>query len=249
MDRFEAEVLNQLGMLFQDANVTFTFTNPGAWVGGGSVDYNSHGFSRIALAGAEDPSGTTGTLGSAIFDPNNKTQDDNCLTNFLGSQRLGVFVHTVVNDGLVAHPTTLFRVTYDPFTPARFGTPIGDNGNDGLRLAESLIDGRTTDIDNAIDRMARFSAVLLAHECGHSVGLVANGAMPTGLYGNDSVNFPVFPASEADGHITMPSSLFPGVSQNIMSPTFDFESTLAPETRFNSLNRAYLRERVVVNGT
>ena len=43
-------------------------------------------------------------------------------------------------------------------------------------------------------------------------------------------------------------SLFPGVSESIMSPAFDFDSALAPETQFNSLNRAYLRERVLVNG-
>ena len=31
-----------------------------------------------------------------------------------------------------------------------------------------------------------------------------------------------------------------------MTPAFDFDSALAPETQFNSLNRAYLLERVVV---
>ena len=157
-------------------------------------------------------------------------------------------MHTIINDGLIAHPTTQFRVTFDPFTPARFGTPIGDDPTDKERLKLEVFDARSTQIVNALTRMARFAAVILAHECGHSMGLVANGAMPTGLYGNDSVNFAVFPSDAADGHIKMPASLFPGVSENIMSPAFDFDSALAPDTQFNSLNRAYLREFVLVNG-
>jgi hypothetical protein len=248
MDLFRGEILLQLNTLHAGANITFTFTSPGAWVGGISVPYRLHGFSRIALAGAEDASGTSGTLGVAIFDPNNRTQDDDTAVAYAGSQRLGVFLHTLVNDGLIAHPTTLFRSTYDPFTAGRFGTPIGEDPSDGARLLGTLTDGRTTDIVNAIHRMARFAAVILAHECGHSVGLVMNGAMPAGLYGDRAESFPVFPAPAADGHIKMPASLFPGVAENIMSPAFDFDAALAPETQFNSLNRAYLREHVLAGG-
>ncbi|MCB9868865.1 MAG: hypothetical protein H6837_03355 [Planctomycetes bacterium] len=245
--RFQSLVVSELNALFGGANISFTFTSPGAWPGGSSINYASHSFSRIALAGAAHSSGTTGTLGVAIFDPQNRHQEDDTLVNYQGD-RLGVFLHTIVNDGLIAHPTTLFRVTYDPFTAARFGLPIGSDGNDAARLAGSLTDGRTTDIDNAILRMARFAAVVLAHEIGHSVGLVANGAMPVGLYGNDATHFPVYPAAAADGHIKMPASLFSGSSENIMSPAFDFDSALAPQTKFNSLNLAYLRERVLTDG-
>ena len=71
--------------------------------------------------------------------------------------------------------------------------------------------------------------------------------MPFGLYGNDAVNFPVFPSSAADGHIRMPNSLFPGNAENIMSPHFDLDNTLDPLTRFNTLNLAYLREMVLNN--
>ena len=149
----------------------------------------------------------------------------------------------------MAHPTTTFRTTFDPFTGSRHGTPIGDHPDDGLRLLGTLSDSRASSIDAAIRRIARFAAVILAHECGHSVGLVMNGAMPAGLYGNDTVNFPVFPASASNGHIKMPASLFPGASENIMSPAFNFDAALAPETQFNTLNRAYLREHVLVNGS
>lgn len=249
MDLIEAAILTELSALFAGANITFTFTSPGAWVGGSSVAYNSLGFSRIALSGSATAAGTSGTLGLAIFDPNNKNQDDDTQVNYGGTDRLGVFLHTIINDGIANHPTTTFRVTFDPFTPGLFGTVIGGNADDGSRLIGTLNDSRTTEMKTAISRLARFAAVILAHECGHSVGLVMNGAMPAGLYGNDTANFPVFPSSAADGHIKMPTSLFPGLSENIMSPSFDFDATLAPKTRFNTLNRAYLREHVLANGS
>jgi hypothetical protein len=246
MDAFKSSVIKHLNTLFLGANITFTFTRPAAWPGGSQIAYHAVAFSQISLAGAEDATGRTGLHGVAIFNPNNTAQEDDTLIAFAGNQRLGVFLHTVINDGLIAHPTTLFRTTFDPFTAARFGTAIGNEGNDGLRLIGTLIDGRTTSIANAVVRFAKFAAVILAHECGHSVGLVANGPMPLGLYGDNATDFPVFPASAADGHIKMPASLFPGISENIMTPAFDFDSALAPETQFNSLNRAYLLERVVV---
>jgi hypothetical protein len=247
-ENFEAAVLAELAALFQGCNVEFTFQRPGPFPASTSVPYAAVGFSQIALSGAEHGSGTTGTLGVALFDPNNRHQEDNAATAYRGHQRLGVFLHTLVNDGIIAHPTTRFRATFDPFIPARYGTPIGEAAGDLERLAGRLTDQRTTRIVTALAELARFAAVILAHECGHSVGLVANGPMPVGLYGNDAVHFPVYPSSAADGHIKMPASLFPGRSENVMSPAFDFESALAPETRFNTLNHAYLRERVLTNG-
>lgn len=246
MSRFMSQLIQELGNLHPGVNVTFVDTPPEtfpAWID--SFPYNSFGFSQICIAGSESVSGTTGTLGVALFDPNNVFQDNNCLVDYAGFQRLGVFLHTIINEGFLSSAVSTFRTTYDPFTLDRGGTPIGDMTNDGLRLTGGLADSRATEIDTAIQRIVRFTAIITAHECGHSVGLVANGAMPQGLHGNDPVNFPVFPSSAADGHIKMPDSLFPGYAENIMSPHFDFENTLDPLTRFNSLNLAYLRERVL----
>ncbi len=249
MNWYRSLVLQELNNFYDNTNVTFTFTSPGTFPGGASsLPYASQSFSQICIAGAEDPSGSSGTFGVAIFDPLNRNQNNNCLLNFNGTQRLGVFLHTIINQGFLSHPATTFRATYDPFTPSRFGNPVGDFIDDDRRVLGTLIDGRTSQMSIALIRIARFTAVIAAHECGHSVGLVANGPVPTGLFGNDSANFPVFPASAADGHINMPSALFPGVSVNVMSPTFTFDSTLAPETDFNTLNRAYLRQQVVING-
>ena len=112
----------------------YTFTRPGPWPGGASRSYSSVGFSQIALSGSASEDGRSGTLGVAIFNTNNTNQEDDTLIEFHDGQRLGVFLHTIINDGLTSHPTTLFRTTFDPFTPARFGTPIGNEGNDGHRL-------------------------------------------------------------------------------------------------------------------
>ena len=63
--------------------------------------------------------------------------------------------------------------------------------------------------------------------------------MPTGLYGNDSVNFP----GSANGHIRN-LSLFPGGATNLMSPALSYTNATSPATSFNTLNMAYLREQI-----
>lgn len=234
--------LLDLALRFAGANVSFTFTSPGAFGSASSVPYASVGFSQICIAGAPSQAGV---LGLALFDPNNDSQNNDCLTAFQNS-RLGVFVLTVLDNvnGLGGPSTTMFRQTYDPFrSEISGGQAIGANAQDTARLAGTLNDARQVAIGNAISRLSRFIAVVVAHETGHSMGLVKNGAMPAGLFGGDAANFP---GSNSE-HIRMPTSLFPLGSVNIMSPTLNFELALSANTAFNSLNRAYLRERVLYN--
>ena len=72
------------------------------------------------------------------------------------------------------------------------------------------------------------------------MGLVKDGAMPTGLYGGDPVNFP----NSTSGHIAL-LALFPAGSQEVMAPSISFDAALSSSTAFNPLNLAYLRERVI----
>ncbi|MBL9079744.1 MAG: hypothetical protein JNL08_19740 [Planctomycetes bacterium] len=233
--RFETELLADLAELYAGANVTFTTTAPsGSFGTSSSVPYHELGFSRISIAGS---SATAGVLGIAIFDPSNATQNDDTKLDFLG-ERLGVFLHTIADAGLGPPASSAFRLTFAPLAPALGGTAVGNDGLDGARLIGSLTDGRTDDIDSAIEDLARFTAVVLAHECGHSMGLVRNGAMPTGLYGNDTTNFP----GSSDGHIRT-SALFVSGATNVMSPSLSYASAIHPQTAFNSLNLAYLREQ------
>ena len=242
LDAIKAEVLSQLAGFYPGVNIMFTFTAPGVFPGVPTIGYNSFGFSQICLAGSATATGTSGVLGLAIFDPFNQVHEDNCQTNFTGN-RLGVFLHTLINSGFLSGSLSQFRVTFDPFTPARSGAPIGDVVNDDLRLLGTLADARATSIAVAIRDLARFAALVVAHEVGHSLGLVENGAMPDGLFGGDSVNFP----GSEDGHIVMPSVLFPGTSFNVMSPQISYFGALNPSSRFNTINLAYLREAVIYN--
>jgi len=181
-------------------------------------------------------------IGIAIFDPSNSTQNDNSLLDF-GGQRLGVFLHTIADSGMGQGAASNFRMTFDPFAPDPGGIPIGDDPQDGGRLNGLVSDSRTIDINTALRDLARFLATVTAHECGHSVGLVENGPMPTGLYGDDSVNFP----GSANGHIRN-ASQFPSGSVNLMSPSLSYETAISPSSAFNTLNLAYLREQIFYNG-
>lgn len=241
IDRIKTEVLSNLVSYYSGANVTFTLTQPaGSFNGNSSVSYASLGYSQISIAGA---STTTGVLGLAIFDPSNVAQNDNTIEDFgSGDERLGVFMHTIIDSGVGQTNTTLFRTTYDAFTPVNGGTPIGEVSQDGDRLNQTVGDTRETDIDTAISLIARFIATVTAHEIGHSVGLVINGAMPTGLYGNDNTNFP----GSVDSHIRN-TSLFPTGSTNVMSPSLNFTLATSPSSAFNTLNLAYLREQIFYN--
>lgn len=240
IDRLQASILTELAAFYSGANVSFTLTQPaGSFGTSTSVPYASLGYSRIAIAGAPTQSGV---LGLAIFDPSNTTQNDNTPLDFQGS-RLGVFLFTLVEDGMQDNPISAFRLTFDPLAPSQGGTAIGDDAQDGDRLLGTLNDARTNDIDTALARTARFLSTIIAHECGHSVGLVVNGAMPAGLFGNDTTNFP----GSSNGHIRN-STLFPSGSTNVMSPALSFSNAISPSTAFNSLNLAYLREQIFYNG-
>lgn len=235
---FRQHLLARLAEFYDGTNVVFTTTQPsGSFNGSSSVPYAALGFSQISVAGS--PS-TAGVLGVAIFDPSNATQNDDTRTDFQG-ERLGVFLHTIADAGLGPPASSAFRMTFGPLAPSLVGgEPVGDDPDDGERmLGNPPQDARATTIHTAIEALADFTAAIVAHEAGHSMGLVRNGAMPLGLYGNDTTNFP----GSTDGHIRTPG-LFPAGATNVMSPALSYSSAIHPSTAFNSLNLAYLREQV-----
>jgi hypothetical protein len=192
VSQLRAAIIARLDALMPAVNVSFTFDRPGTFPSGvASVPYGNLPFSQICIAGAEDETGTSGILGVALFDAHNTTQDNDCLLNFAGGQRLGVFMHTIINDGLRPPAGSTFRLTYDPFTPGFTGVPIGEapDGDDPGRLNGTVTGARATAIDNA--------------------------------------------------------SLFPPGAINVMTPVLSFGLAIHDATAFNSLNLAYLRERVV----
>lgn len=234
---FESALLQQLAVLFQGVNIQFTLAQPSSsFQGNASYAYASFPYSTISVAGSSE---TSGVLGVAQLDPNNQAQNNNTLLEANGRARLGVFLHTMANFGLGPPSTSTFHFHFDPFVASLGGVAIGDDPSDRQRLVNTLNDTRASRIDLAIASFARFAAVVIAHECGHSMGLVVDGPPPTGLFGGDATNF----SGSTSGHIRT-RALFPTGSTNVMSPQLSYDLTLDANTRFNSLNFAYLREQV-----
>jgi len=250
-DLVKEAILENLERIFRGARVTFTFRRPGPLLPQLEVPYNSFGFSRIALGGASE----SHALGLAFMDSHNASQDDDGA--WPGSTpsfhvALGVFPEELIRFSVNLSPTVRFRLDFDPLMPGR-GTPAGEGTNDlsVLRYLAGL-DRTTTDpdradkIQNAASNLGRFLAVVLSHEVGHSMGLVADGVPPTGLFGNLPADFP----GSDEGHIDLSrSGLFPLAAQNVMSPTISYQAALSLDTGFNALNRAWLAEQVLYFGT
>jgi hypothetical protein len=241
LDLLKAQIKEQLGVLYQGVNIEFSFTDPlGFPSGSSSVLYANATHSRISLTARS----LGGVLGLAFFDPNNAHQEDNTLhpgSTPPATQRLGVFLRTVTSSAINISGST-FRLTLDAFIDHR-GTPIGEDSGDKTRLQNLLAkasgDSRQSSMELAYRRLGRFLAVVLAHECGHSMGLVQDGAQPTGLYGGDSVNFP----GSTSGHISLSSSgLYGSSAQEVMEPSLSFTKSLDSGTGFNDLLKAYLKE-------
>ncbi len=239
LTQLQDAILAELADFCSGCNIAFRFTQPsGSFGATASFLYASFGYSQICLGGSAGSS--EGILGVAQFDPNNTRQNNNCLLESGVSPRLGVFLHTIADDGFRSASTSAFRLLFNQFAPALGGSPIGTVTDDLQRLLGSVNDLRAVRMRAAIADIARYVAVVTAHECGHSMGLVQNGSMPTGLYGNDPVNFP----GSTDGHIRN-TSLFPTGGINIMAPSLSYALATDPATAFNSLNLAYLREQVL----
>lgn len=242
----QAAILENLQRYYTGTTVQFTFSDPGPFPSPRPyVAYSKANHSRIAVGGATTASGT---LGTAIYDSNNAQQDNNTLDvgtydGVVLTARLGIFVHTMIEADINRIGSGL-RADFDSLIRFR-GVPIGEEVTaDKTRLANIVSrtagDPRQDIIETAISNFGRFVAVLLAHECGHSVGLVQDGAMPGGLYGGMPTEFP----GSTPGHIDLSStSIFPSTATEIMSPAVSYERSVADETDFNPLIRSYLQER------
>ncbi len=258
LDLLKAEMLKQLGLLYSGVNVSFTFNSPGSFPSGQvTVPYARQSWSKIAIGSnpLTKSSGSSTTpdsspLGLAFYDANNNSQEDNSGENItgLGQTRLGIMPLVLISFAINSGPNT-FTLTFNPFIKNR-GTPIGEDAGDRARLQSILSnatpsDSRETQISKAIKAWARFLAVVAAHECGHSMGLVADGAQPRGLFGGMSFDSG---KAGATGHIRFASGqVFPNGAQEIMEPEIDYERAQATATGFNALFASYLRERGLYN--
>lgn len=200
----------------------------------------SSGFSMIAVGSDPDAAGLSeGLFGWAYLDWNNQSTED--LTQY----GYGVFVTNILRKAL---GTELGAALFSEILPST-GTPLGMYPGDELFLEpdfdpESVSDERLKlrySIFDAIVHMGTMAiAAVLCHEIGHSVGLVPDGPPPLGLFGGMSgLSFTV--SDPGSAHVDTP-----GLNIMQTGKVTSFMDVFSDYPRFNELNMAYLRRRLVV---
>lgn len=202
---------------------------------------------QMALGGF-DPEGapgrgygneSSGVLGRAYYDyRNGNPTDRNTGTN----PGLGVFPSEMwlyqTNIHLQTWPSyqTVFAQRFRPLAPEMGGVPAGTHALDPIVLAESFDYATATSsqrarwltIMQAADDWATVMGVILAHEVGHSVGLVAPGPAPGGLFGDSSLH-----------------NTYAGAAE-VMASAVGYEAMLTLQYYFRDIDLAYLRQRILL---
>ncbi len=202
---------------------------------------------QIALGGL-DPEGartrvygaeSTGVLGRALYDYRNGTMGER---NTGTSPGLGVFpaemwlYQSRIHIQVWPSYQTVFAQRFRPLCPDMGGTPAGAHSLDAAVLATSFDyanapsgqRARWLTIMQAADDWASVMGVILAHEVGHSVGLVAPGNAPSGLFGDSSLHDSYAGAAE------------------VMAPSVGYEAMITLDYAFRDIDLAYLRQRILL---
>ncbi|MEY4673137.1 MAG: hypothetical protein RL148_921 [Planctomycetota bacterium] len=202
---------------------------------------------QVAIGGLDpfgNPSRTygdasTGVLGRARYDHRNQNLEERNTDNGAG---LGVFPAEMflyqarVHRQLYPYTITWFAQRFMSLCPAMGGTAAGSGPLDGEVLrngfewatANSTAQARWSQVLTAADDWAVVTGIITAHEVGHSLGLVAPGASPNGLLGDNSLHEST--ATAAD----------------VMSASVGYEAMLSLPYRFRDLSMAYLRQRILL---
>ena len=187
--------------------------------------------------GGDDFDANSYALGRATFDFRNSNSNDERAPN------RGVFTSNMVQ---FYWNSWTFRNRFEEVLPG-LGVAVGEHPFDAVVLGanferldptnSSAENQRYDGVWNAIDAWSRIVAVVAAHEIGHAVGLCANGAPPTGLFGGVS-------SADFTGPFTTAYHVdTPGL--NVMSSALGLTSALVEGEsgyRFNELNEAYIAE-------
>jgi hypothetical protein len=221
-----------------------------------SSSNSSKAFSEISIggtSGAESKAyGGGGTLGTSWVDPRNTRREADINTG--SGTPVGVFLLSMmkyhVNDGTGSYFDSLVA---SKLVTVHGGTPVGEHASDDDVLAGTF--DRTTSTNTthnarydtimvAIDVVALYTSSVTAHEIGHAVGLVQNGAPKTGLFGTAHYN----------NTFTEATSVAPNTSwhmnylgNDLMGATAYFEGSIwtgVDFQRFSPMNRAYLLRRL-----
>jgi hypothetical protein len=184
-------------------------------------------------------SDSTGVLGRALYDYRNGNMGER---NTGTSPGLGVFptemwlYQTRTHIQVWPSYQTVFAQRFRPLCPDMGGTSVGANALDATVLATSFDyatassneRARWLQIMQAADDWAAVIGIILAHEVGHSVGLVAPGAAPSGLFGDNSLH-----------------DSYAGVTE-VMAPSVGYEAMTSLDYSFRDIDLAYLRQRILL---
>lgn len=208
-------------------------------------------FSAIGIGGGDT---TKPYLGySKSVDHRNVQNEDN-----LGP---GAGVFTTKAVGLMLELLTsdpafkgLFGLFFGEVLPELGGTPVGEHPLDAEILAagfdpksaSATAASRHDKLAFLVENLGRLAGALTAHEIGHSLGLVASGPPPHGLFGGESNASFVYGPRTTKVHIDTPGfnvmEAGPGSAPGVALQPARYLTMPA----FNELNLAYLRGRVLL---
>lgn len=202
---------------------------------------------QMALGGF-DPEGarnrvygdeSTGVLGRAYYDHRNGNVAER---NTASSPGLGVFggemwlYQTRIHLQVYPAFQTVFAQRFLPLCPDMGGVPAGSHPLDAAVLGASFDYATATSeqrarwqtVMDAADDWATVIGIVLAHEVGHSIGLVAPGPAPGGLFGDSSLHDSFAAAAE------------------VMAPSVGYEAMTSLDYAFRDVDLAYLRQRLLL---
>jgi hypothetical protein len=212
----------------------------------------SKSFSAIGIGGGDT---AKSHLGMAKIDYRNVRNEANTGPSY------GVFTSkaiATVFDILETDPAIklLAQTFFGDFIPelGKGGTPVGEHPLDATILAKGFDPGKATaaaagrynKLSFLVETLGRLTGALTAHEIGHSLGLVANGPPPHGLFGGEKNASFVGSEKTTSHHIDTPGfnlmQAGPGSALNAKINMVEYLGT----PRFNELNLAYLQGRLLL---
>jgi hypothetical protein len=213
----------------------------------------TRGFSAIAIGGGDVSRSYLGM--SKTIDLRNLRTEDNLGPTYgvFTTKAIATLVQALATDPAIK---ALFQAMFGDFVPelGTGGHPVGEDPLDAEILAASFdpltasaaAKLRLQKLTFLVETLGRLAGALTAHEIAHSLGLVANGPPPYGLFGGEKNASFVDAARTTSGHIDTEGfnieEAGPGSAPGAPLNPLQYLGT----PRFNELDLAYLRGRLLL---